>query len=97
MHQSPSPFRSLTLKQRARFMRHHPTLSEQMLWHMLRSQRLGVRFVRQVPLLGRYLVDFLALASLLIALTHRAMSPSYWLGCVLVGAARQLQPRRQPR
>ncbi len=27
---------------------------------MLRSQRLGVRFVRQVPLLGRYIVDFLA-------------------------------------
>jgi len=40
-------------------MRRYPTPSEQVLWQVIRGRRLGVRFVRQVPL-GLYIVDFLA-------------------------------------
>jgi very-short-patch-repair endonuclease len=41
-------------------MRHAPTASEQLLWRHLRNRQLGVEFRRQVPLLGRYVVDFYA-------------------------------------
>jgi very-short-patch-repair endonuclease len=41
-------------------MRFLPTVSEQRLWEQLRGRRLGAQFRRQVPLLGRYVVDFLA-------------------------------------
>ena len=47
------------LELHARCMRRHPTSSEQVLWAAIRGKRLGVRFVRQVPL-GSYIVDFLA-------------------------------------
>ena len=40
-------------------MRRYPTSSELVLWQAIRGRRLGVRFVRQVPL-GPYIVDFLA-------------------------------------
>lgn len=37
-----------------------PTESEAKLWRALRACQLGVRFRRQVPPLGKYVVDFLA-------------------------------------
>jgi very-short-patch-repair endonuclease len=60
---------SLTLARerliQARARRHLSSLtpSELMLWNCLRGRRLGVQFRRQVPLLGRYIVDFLAPAA----------------------------------
>lgn len=47
------------LAERALAMRNSPTASEDALWRMLRSQQLGVRFRRQVPI-GRFVVDFLS-------------------------------------
>ncbi len=41
-------------------MRCAPTPSEQRLFEALRGRRLGVQFRRQVPLLGKYVVDLLA-------------------------------------
>ena len=38
-------------------------MSEQRLFEALRGKRLGVQFRRQVPLLGKYVVDFLAPAA----------------------------------
>ena len=54
-----SPFRELTLRERARVMRRSPTDSEAALWRLIKGRRLGVSFKRQVPLLG-YIVDFYA-------------------------------------
>jgi len=55
-----SPHRKLTLKQRARFMRRNPTLSERALWvHLRRRQLLGVQFRRQV-IIGNFVVDLFA-------------------------------------
>ena len=51
--------RKLTLKRRARLMRHNPTNSEAMLWCYLKGSRLGVGFRRQV-VIGEYIVDFCA-------------------------------------
>jgi hypothetical protein len=54
--------RNAELKARARFMRRNPTASEHLLWRCCLSGKrlLGVQFRRQVPLLGCYIVDFLA-------------------------------------
>jgi very-short-patch-repair endonuclease len=41
-------------------MRHAPTASEARLFEALRGGRLGVAFRRQVPVLGRFIADFLA-------------------------------------
>jgi len=41
-------------------MRFGATEPELRLWAALRGGRLGVRFRRQVPLLGRYVADFVA-------------------------------------
>jgi very-short-patch-repair endonuclease len=41
-------------------MRARATSSEQLLWAHLRGSQLGVSFKRQVPLGGRFIVDFLA-------------------------------------
>jgi very-short-patch-repair endonuclease len=41
-------------------MRHDTTASEARLFALLRGGQLGVAFRRQVPLLGRFIVDFLA-------------------------------------
>ncbi len=41
-------------------MRASPTSTEQLLWRRIRGRRLGVVFRRQVPLLGRFIADFLA-------------------------------------
>ena len=47
------------LDARARAMRASPTFSEHVLWQVLRGERLGVRFRRQMPL-GRFIVDLVA-------------------------------------
>jgi very-short-patch-repair endonuclease len=54
------------LAARARQMRHCPTASEERLFRALAGGRLGVCFRRQVPLLGRYIVDLLAPAARLV-------------------------------
>ncbi len=51
--------RRLALKQRAAYMRHHPTTSELVLWQYIKASQLGVGFRRQV-VIGSYVVDFLA-------------------------------------
>jgi very-short-patch-repair endonuclease len=56
---SPSAHRSLTLKQRARAFRHHPTASEALLWSRLKGKALGVQFRRQC-IVGDFIVDLLA-------------------------------------
>ncbi len=52
--------RALVLDARAREMRHCPTSSEERLFEALRGGKLGVRFVRQVPVAGRFIADLLA-------------------------------------
>jgi very-short-patch-repair endonuclease len=52
--------RQIELDQYAWRNRHAPTEAEARLWEMLRGRKLGVQFRRQVPLRGRYIVDFLA-------------------------------------
>ncbi len=47
-------------------MRGLPTASEELLWAHIRGRRLGVVFRRQVPLLGRFIADFLAPAQRLV-------------------------------
>ena len=41
-------------------MRGSLTSTEELLWARIRGRRLGVAFRRQVPLLGRFIADFLA-------------------------------------
>ena len=45
------------LKDFARYLRNHSTLSEIILWNHIRKKALGVEFHRQVPIL-EYIVDF---------------------------------------
>jgi very-short-patch-repair endonuclease len=52
--------RSQLLSERATRMRHDATPSEARLFEAVRSGQLGVAFRRQVPVLGRYIVDLLA-------------------------------------
>jgi crossover junction endodeoxyribonuclease RuvC len=47
-------------------MRASLTPSEALLWARIRGRRLGVVFRPQVSLLGRFIVDFLALAERLV-------------------------------
>ena len=47
-------------------MRASLTTTEQLLWAQIRGRRLGVVFRRQVPLLGRFIADFLAPAQRLV-------------------------------
>jgi ATP-dependent DNA helicase RecG len=53
------------LAERAQFMRHNLTETEQMLWRCLAGKRLGVAFRRQV-VIDRFVVDFVAPAAHLI-------------------------------
>ncbi len=53
------------LAERAHFMRHNLTDTEQILWHRIAGKQLGVAFRRQVPV-GRYVADFVAPAAMLI-------------------------------
>jgi len=55
----------LTLKERARGMRHEPTAAEDKLWQSLRSGQLGAKFRRQHSI-DRYIVDFVCLSHKLI-------------------------------
>jgi len=52
--------RERQLAELAGAMRHAPTSSEARLFEAVRGRRLGVGFKRQVPVLGRYIVDLLA-------------------------------------
>jgi very-short-patch-repair endonuclease len=52
--------RQVELDQYAWRNRREPTESEARLWEALRGCKLGVQFRRQVPLAGRYIVDFCA-------------------------------------
>ena len=56
----PGTRRHSLLAERASQMRHGPTASEARLFEALRGGRLGVSFRRQVPVLGRFIADFLA-------------------------------------
>ena len=58
--------RAMVLAERARQMRRLPTGSEARLFEALRSGKLGVRFRRQVPVCGRFIVDLLAPALRLV-------------------------------
>jgi very-short-patch-repair endonuclease len=49
----------------AKTNRHHPTLSESMLWADLRNRQLGFKFRRQQPI-GPFIVDFVCLEKKLI-------------------------------
>jgi crossover junction endodeoxyribonuclease RuvC/BirA family biotin operon repressor/biotin-[acetyl-CoA-carboxylase] ligase len=62
MRAHPHPKFRAVLAERAHALRDAPTASEQLLWSRLRSQKLGVRFIRQAPV-GRFVVDFLAPAA----------------------------------
>ena len=61
-----SASRGALLDERAREMRASLTPSEALLWARIRGRRLGVVFRRQVPLLGRFIADFLAPAERLV-------------------------------
>jgi very-short-patch-repair endonuclease len=52
--------KQLQLEQHAWGHRQMLTPSEARLWSALRGRKLGVQFRRQVPLAGRYIVDFCA-------------------------------------
>jgi very-short-patch-repair endonuclease len=62
-----SPHRSQLLAQRAGCMRAAAaTPSEELLWQKLRGRQLGVSFKRQVPVGGRFIVDFWASSAKLV-------------------------------
>ena len=64
---SPSPGRLSLLAERAAGMRSGPSWPERVLWSALRARQVeGVAFRRQVPLLGRFIADFLAPGARLI-------------------------------
>jgi very-short-patch-repair endonuclease len=52
--------RQAVLVERAAQMRHAPTPTEARLFDALRAGQLGISFRRQVPVLGRFIVDLLA-------------------------------------
>ncbi len=52
--------RQVLLAQRAYEMRHQPTASESALWAAISRNQLGFVFRRQVPIVNRYIADFLA-------------------------------------
>ena len=55
-----NPRRFAVLAERAHSMRRAPTTSEALFFQAVRAGRLGVSFRRQVPLLGRFIVDLFA-------------------------------------
>jgi len=52
--------RKSTLAQHAQGMRHCSTLSERILWNVIRGRALGAQFRRQVPIAGLFIGDFVA-------------------------------------
>jgi hypothetical protein len=65
--------RSRALSERAAGMRHSPTPSEARLFEAVRGGRLGVSFRRQVPVLGKYIVDGRRVRRLLEFMTHNGI------------------------
>src|SRR5258706_3515669 len=63
---STSLQRSLKLRGHAAAMREPGTASERALWALLRAEKCGVHFRRQVVLLGSYIVDLYAPAANLV-------------------------------
>ena len=57
--------RQRELEAKAHHLRHHPTVSEQRLWSVLRGSRLGLPFRRQVPI-SRYIADFVCTKARLV-------------------------------
>ena len=55
-----TPRRQAVLAERAAEMRRAPTTTEARLFDAMRAGQLGVTFRRQVPLLGRFIADFVA-------------------------------------
>ncbi len=72
---SPRPRHVVTrqreLAAKAHHLRHHPTLTEQLLWSALQGGRLGVAFRRQV-VIARYIADFACREAHRNALLQRA-------------------------
>ena len=66
LFRSASEGRTALLDARGRQMRFALTPSEQLLWSRISARKLGVVFRRQVPLLGRFIADFLAPAQRLV-------------------------------
>lgn len=66
MHDRLQSSRQRLIESRASGLRSSPTASEARLWQAVRAGRLGARFRRQVPVLGRFIVDFLAPRSRLV-------------------------------
>jgi very-short-patch-repair endonuclease len=58
--------RQLELEQYAWLNRRALTVSEARLWSALSARQLGVQFRRQVPLAGRFIVDFAAPSARLV-------------------------------
>jgi very-short-patch-repair endonuclease len=58
--QSPLARRKALLEARARELRGSLNLPQRLLWGAVAGGRLGVYFRREVPLLGRFIVDMLA-------------------------------------
>jgi len=52
--------RQTLLAERAHGLRQYCTSSERKLWAAISAKKLGVAFRRQVPIAGKYIVDFLA-------------------------------------
>jgi very-short-patch-repair endonuclease len=82
--------RSATLAARAHSMRCAQTETEEILWRELRSSRLGVPFRRQVVLLGRFIVDFLAPSARLII----EVDGGYHVQCRSADESRERKLRR---
>ena len=60
MHDRLTSSRQRLIQSRAHALRSNQTFSEAKLWQSLRAGKLGARFRRQVPVLDRYILDFLA-------------------------------------
>ena len=56
----------LALKERAKWMRAHPTEAEKRLWTMLRDRRLGALKFKGQQIIYPYIVDFVCLSRRLI-------------------------------
>ena len=52
--------RQTLLAERAHGLRQYCTSSERKLWEAISAKKLGIAFRRQVPIAGKYIVDFLA-------------------------------------
>ena len=64
-YQTADPLLYPLLKDNAKYNRNHPTEAEELLWHYLSSDGLGVTFKRQ-HIIGDYIADFVCLSHKLI-------------------------------